>query len=80
MMWPGFLTVGLVIALSVWNEFQAALIFINDDEKLQLRTSYYNFTQRFGQDWALTSAGAVMMIAPVLIIFLRSCSVTSWRD
>ena len=33
-------------------------------------TSYYNFTQRFGQDWALTSAGAVMMIAPVLIIFL----------
>jgi raffinose/stachyose/melibiose transport system permease protein len=70
MMWPGFLTVGLVVALSVWNEFQAALIFVNDDDKLPVTTSYYNFTQRFGQDWALTSAGAVMMIAPVLIIFL----------
>lgn len=28
------------------------------------------FTDRFGRDWALTSAGAFMMIAPVLILFL----------
>ncbi|MBV7330683.1 hypothetical protein KFU94_21045 [Chloroflexi bacterium TSY] len=35
-----------------------------------MTTSYYHFQQRFGQNWALTSAGAVMMIMPVLIIFL----------
>ncbi|MBV7330682.1 carbohydrate ABC transporter permease [Chloroflexi bacterium TSY] len=27
LMWPGFLTVGLVVALSIWGEFQVALIF-----------------------------------------------------
>jgi raffinose/stachyose/melibiose transport system permease protein len=70
MMWPAFLTVGLVVALGVWGEFQAALIFLQDDGLLPVTTSYYNFTQRFGRDWSLTSAGAVMMIMPVLIVFL----------
>ncbi len=70
MMWPAFLTVGLVVALGVWGEFQAALIFLQDDTLLPVTTSYYNFTQRFGRDWSLTSAGAVMMILPVLIVFL----------
>jgi raffinose/stachyose/melibiose transport system permease protein len=69
-MWPGFLTVGLVVALAIWGEFQVALIFLQDDELLPVTTSYYNFQERFGRDWALTSAGAVMMIAPVLVIFL----------
>jgi len=70
MMWPAFLTVGLVVALGVWGEFQAALIFLQDDALLPVTNSYYNFTQRFGRDWSLTSAGAVMMILPVLILFL----------
>lgn len=70
MMWPAFLTVGLVVALGVWGEFQAALIFLQDDALMPVTTSYYNFTQRFGRDWSLTSAGAVMMILPVLIVFL----------
>jgi raffinose/stachyose/melibiose transport system permease protein len=69
-MWPAFLTVGLVIGLGVWSEFQAALIFLQRGELMPVTTSYYNFTQRFGRDWSLTSAGAVMMIAPVLVLFL----------
>ena len=69
-MWPAFLTVGLVVGLGVWSEFQAALIFLQRDELMPVTTSYYNFTQRFGRDWSLTSAGAVMMIAPVLVLFL----------
>jgi raffinose/stachyose/melibiose transport system permease protein len=68
--WPGFLTVGLVVALSVWSEFPLALTFVNDPDLFPVATSYFKFTSRFSRDWALTSAGAVMMIAPVLIIFL----------
>ena len=70
MMWPGFLTVGLVVALAVWSEFQLALIFINSEELMPVTKSYFNFNKRFGTDWSLTSAGAVLMIAPILIIFL----------
>lgn len=69
-MWPGFLTVGLVVALEVWSEFQLALIFINKEELMPVTTSYNNFNKRFGTDWSLTNAGAVLMIAPIIVTFL----------
>ena len=68
--WPGFLTVGLVVALSVWNEFLLATVFLTEQELFTVVTSYYNFATRFSRDWAMTSAAAVMMILPVIVIFL----------
>jgi raffinose/stachyose/melibiose transport system permease protein len=68
--WPGFLTVGLVVALAVWNEFLLATVFLTDQSLFTIVTSYANFATRFSRDWSLTSAAALMMIAPVVIIFL----------
>jgi raffinose/stachyose/melibiose transport system permease protein len=68
--WPGFLTVGLVVALNVWNEFLLATVFLTKQELFTVVTSYYQFTTQFSRDWALTSAAAVMMIMPVIAIFL----------
>jgi raffinose/stachyose/melibiose transport system permease protein len=68
--WPGFLTVGLVVALAVWSEFSIALVFVHKKELMPLTTSFFNFTERFSRDWTLTSAGAILMIVPVIIIFL----------
>jgi raffinose/stachyose/melibiose transport system permease protein len=68
--WPGFLTVGLVVGLGIWSEFQVALIFISDPNMFPVTTSYFKFQERFGTDWSLTSAAAFMMIAPVLVLFL----------
>lgn len=68
--WPAFLTVGLVVGLGVWNEFLLATVFLTEQDLFTVVTSYYNFTSRFSRDWALTSAAAIMMIAPILILFL----------
>jgi raffinose/stachyose/melibiose transport system permease protein len=68
--WPGFLTVGLVVALSVWNEFLLATVFNTDQKLFTVVTSYYNFTTQFSRNWALTSAGALLMIFPIVAIFL----------
>ena len=68
--WPGFLTVGLVVALSVWNEFLMATVFLTDQDLFTVVTSYFNFATRFSRDWGLTSAAALMMIVPVIVIFL----------
>jgi raffinose/stachyose/melibiose transport system permease protein len=70
MVWPGFLTAGLVVALAVWSEFQVALIFLFEDELMPVTTSYFKFQERFGQDLTLSSAAAVMMILPALLLFL----------
>ena len=68
--WPGFLTVGLVVALNVWNEFLLATVFLTEQSLFTVVTSYANFSTRFSRDWTLTSAASLMMIAPVIIIFL----------
>lgn len=68
--WPGFLTVGLIVGLGVWSEFQVALVFVNDPKMFPVTTSFFKFTDRFSRDWSLTSAGAVLMIFPVLLLFL----------
>ncbi len=68
--WPGFLTVGLVVALSVWNEFLLATVFLTDQSLFTVVTSYANFATRFSRDWTLTSAAALIMIVPVIVIFL----------
>ena len=68
--WPGFLTVGLVIALGVWNEFLLATVFLTEQELFTVVTSYNNFASRFSRDWTLTSAASLMMILPVIVIFL----------
>ena len=68
--WPGFLTVGLVVALSVWNEFLLASVFLTEQELFTVVTSYANFSTRFSRDWSLTSAAAIIMILPVVVIFL----------
>jgi len=68
--WPGFLTVGLVVALGTWGEYQLALIFVHKPDLFPVTTSYSAFASRFSMDWGLTSAAAIMMVAPVLIIFL----------
>jgi raffinose/stachyose/melibiose transport system permease protein len=68
--WPGFLTVGLVVALSVWNEFLLATVFLTKQELFTVVTSYANFQTRFSRDWALTSAAAMMMILPIIAVFL----------
>ena len=67
---PGFLTVGLVVGLGVWNEFLLALTFIHDPNQYPVTTSFYKFVDRFDRDWALTSAGAVIIIFPVMVLFL----------
>lgn len=68
--WPGFLTAGLVIGLNVWNEFLFAITFLPGLENRPIATSLFAFQDRFGRDWGLTSAGSVIMVLPVIVLFL----------
>jgi raffinose/stachyose/melibiose transport system permease protein len=69
--WPAFLTVGLVVGLNVWNEYLLATVFLTKQELFTIVTSYYSFSTAYGgRDWGLTSAGAVMMIFPLVVLFL----------
>lgn len=67
---PALLTVGLVVGLNVWNEYLLATVFLTNPNHYTIVTSYYNFQTQFSRDWGLTSAAALMMIVPLLVLFL----------
>ncbi len=67
---PGFLTAGLVVGLAVWNEFLFAVTFLQTPALKPVATSLFAFQQRFSRDWGLTSAGSVIMVIPIIILFL----------
>lgn len=68
--WPGFLTVALVTGLGAWNEFLFAVTFLHREDVKPISTSLYAFVSRYGREWGLTSAAAMMMVLPVIVLFL----------
>ena len=68
--WPGLLTVALVSGLATWNEFFFALTFIQDNNLKPVTTSFLAFQTTFSQDWALTSAAAIYIMLPIVVLFL----------
>ena len=68
--WPGFLTVALIVGLWSWNEFFWAITFIHDPNLRPISTSFLAFQDQYSTDWGLTSAAALFMLGPVLLLFL----------
>ena len=60
----------MVVGLGVWNEFLLALTFIHNPDQFPVTTSFYKFVDRFDRDWSLTSAGAIIIIFPIVVLFL----------
>ena len=69
---PGVITVALFAFFATWNEFLAALIFINDSDKYTLPIYLLNLQSgQFGTiNFGALDAGLVITILPCIIIFL----------
>jgi raffinose/stachyose/melibiose transport system permease protein len=68
--WPGILTVALVSGVAAWNEFFFAITFIQDNNLKPVTTSFLAFQSSFSQNWGLTSAAAIYIILPIVVLFL----------
>ncbi|SDU78970.1 carbohydrate ABC transporter permease [Jiangella alkaliphila] len=68
--WPGFLTAALVAGLSAYNEFLLAVTFIQSSDKMPVSTSFFSFQAGYTRDYTLVSAGGMIMVIPVLVLFL----------
>lgn len=68
--WPGLLTVALVSGVAAWNEFFFAITFIQDNNLKPVTTSFLAFQSTYSQEWGLTSAAAIYIILPIVVLFL----------
>ncbi len=67
---PILATLAIFVFLGAWNDFLWPLIVLGDDAKYTLPVALANLSGEHVQDTELMMAGAVLTVAPVMIVFL----------
>jgi multiple sugar transport system permease protein len=67
---PAIATVIIVKGIAVYNDFYIPFLYMPSDNLGTISTSLFRFKGPFGAHWEAISAGAILVIAPTLIIFL----------
>ncbi|OUS70623.1 sugar ABC transporter ATP-binding protein [Paenibacillus sp. MY03] len=67
---PAIATYAILRFIWTWNDYQTPLIFIRDKALYTIQIGMRQFADGEGQFYALTMAGAVSAIIPLLIVFL----------
>ncbi len=69
---PGILTAAIFNFIGLWNEFQLALIFIQDPAQRPLSLGLYSLknSMTYTGDWVGLFAGVVLVMAPTILLFI----------
>ncbi|MNN90445.1 L-arabinose transport system permease protein AraQ [compost metagenome] len=67
---PGLATLGIFVFASVWNDFQAPLIYIMSDHLKTLPLGLASLNGEFTSQTQLIMAGAVLSLIPIVSVFL----------
>lgn len=67
---PGLVTVGVIVLLNSWNEFLVTSTFQQGARNFTMTLGYRTMNGSLTADQGLLMAGALLVIAPVLTIFL----------
>ncbi len=69
---PGILTAIIFNAIGLWNEYQLALVFINnpDDRTLSLGLYAMQNSMQYTGDWPGLFAGVVIIMVPSIILYI----------
>ena len=70
MVFPGVLTVALIVGLYAWNEFLLSLTFLPSKSQQTVIVRFYSMQGQFSSDRAQLMAAAGIIILPVLIFFV----------
>ena len=69
---PIILTNTIVTIISVWNNFNISLFFLNSAKQWTVSLTIYNFYGMFSRDWHLVFTALVLTIIPVVAVYLWS--------
>jgi ABC-type glycerol-3-phosphate transport system permease component len=68
---PGLITAAIFNFIFLWNEYQIALVFINDPELRTLPLGLYALSNamQYTGDWVGLMAGVVIIMVPTIILY-----------
>ncbi|MET9762553.1 carbohydrate ABC transporter permease [Streptomyces sp. NPDC006372] len=67
---PAIATVVIVKGITMYNDFYIPFLYMPSEDLGVISTSLFRFKGPFGAHWETISAGAILVIAPTLIVFL----------
>lgn len=67
---PGMIAAGLLVIIFAWNDFVVALVMTSSEEVRTLPVAIYNYLGYFGREWGPLTAGAMVSIVPVIVVFV----------
>jgi ABC-type glycerol-3-phosphate transport system permease component len=69
---PGILTAAIFNFIGLWNEFELALIFINEPSKRPLSLGLYSMknSMQYTGDWVGLFAGVVIVMVPTIGLYI----------
>ncbi|WP_413166942.1 carbohydrate ABC transporter permease [Capilliphycus salinus ALCB114379] len=67
---PALITLGIFVFIGSWSDFLWPLLILDQPEYYTLPLGVAKLAGTFSLDWRLVAAGAVISIAPVLLLFL----------
>ena len=67
---PAIVTVIIIKGIAIYNEFYIPFLYMPSQDLAVISTSLFRFEGPFGGQWEIISAGIMIVILPVLVIFL----------
>jgi N-acetylglucosamine transport system permease protein len=69
---PGLITAAIFNFIGLWNEYQLALVFLNDPNKSTLSLGLYSLSNgmEYTGDWVGLLAGVVIVMIPTIILYI----------
>ena len=70
MLKPGIATVAVFTALTAWNEFLLALVYIQNDDLKTIPTGLLTFSTRYSTNYHLLFAALTIVTIPMIIVYV----------
>ncbi|MCJ7703852.1 MAG: carbohydrate ABC transporter permease [Anaerolineales bacterium] len=67
---PGIATITIFQFMNTWNEFMMATTFITNPDRKTLQPSLFTAVGQYSTDWTALSAGLLMAITPIVIVYI----------
>jgi raffinose/stachyose/melibiose transport system permease protein len=67
---PAIVTVVIIKGVAIYNEFYLPFLYLPSKELRPISTTLFDFKGPYGSQWEIISAGVVITIIPILVLFL----------
>lgn len=67
---PAIATVVIIKGIAIYNEFYLPFLYLKDPAQRPISTALFAFKGPYGSQWEVISAGVVLTIVPILVLFL----------